>query len=286
MSSHREAPEISKDPVADNTDTYAFVSPDNPDTVTIITNYLPAEVPAGGPTFFEFGNDVLYKIHIDNDGDGRADITYEFSSNQRSRTRTPSCTTRVRSGSLTDPNWSKRQSYSVTRVEHKGDEWADEGRSGEGARRGLACPPCNIGPRSTPEYAKLEQEAVHSLPGGQTVFAGQRNDPFFVDIGSIFDLADLRPIENLHLIPTPATPGVDTLQTLNVHSIAIQVPIKSLTADGSAPTNVMSSKAVLGVWGSASRRKLRIADGANSEHSEAGPWVQVSRLATRCSTRC
>ena len=78
MSSHREAPEISKDPVADNTDTYAFVSPDNPETVTIITNYLPAEVPAGGPTFFEFGNDVLYEIHIDNNGDGLADIVYKF----------------------------------------------------------------------------------------------------------------------------------------------------------------------------------------------------------------
>jgi hypothetical protein len=111
------------------------------------------------------------------------------------------------------------------------------------------------------------------------VFAGQRNDPFFVDIGSIFDLADLRPIENLHVIPTPATLGVDTLETINCHSIAIQVPISSLTCDGSAPTNVMSRKAVLGVWGSASRRKVRIADGANSEHSEAGPWVQVSRLA-------
>src|SRR5208283_1004660 len=126
----------------------------------------------------------------------------------------------------------------------------------------------------------LEREAIHSLPGSQTVFAGQRNDPFFVDIGSIFDLADLRPIENLHLIPTPATPGVDTLQTLNCHSIAIQVPISSLTANGSVPTNVMSARAVLGVWASASRRKLRISDGANSERAESGPWVQVSRLAS------
>jgi Domain of unknown function (DUF4331) len=144
---------------------------------------------------------------------------------------------------------------------------------------GLACPPCNVGIRSTPNYSKLGQEAVHSLPGGQTVFAGQRNDPFFVDIGSIFDLADLRPFQNLHLIPTAATPGVDTLSTLNCHSIAIQVPISSLTVDGSVPTNVMSSKSVIGVWGSASRRKVRISDGANSEQSEAGPWVQVSRLA-------
>ena len=116
-------------------------------------------------------------------------------------------------------------------------------------------------------------------PGRQKVFAGQRNDPFFVDIGSIFDLADLRPIENLHLIPTPATLGVDSLETLNCHTIAIQVPISSLTHDGSVPTNVMSSKAVLGVWGSASRRRVRIG-GENSEVSEAGPWVQVSRLAT------
>jgi Domain of unknown function (DUF4331) len=275
MSSHREAPEISKDPVADNTDTYAFVSPDNPETVTIITNYLPAEVPAGGPTFFEFGDDVLYKIHIDNDGDGLANVTYEFSFES---TITNPNTFLYNTGpisSLGDPNWNKRQFYSVTRIEHKGNDDETVKILGEG----LACPPCNIGPRSIPKYSALEQAAVHSLPGGQTVFAGQRNDPFFVDIGSIFDLADLRPFQNLHLIPTTAAPGVDTLQTLNVHSIAIQVPIKSLTVDGSVPTNVMSGKAVLGIWGSASRRKMRIRDGANDERSDAGPWVQVSRLA-------
>ena len=269
MSSHREAPEISKDPVADNTDTYAFVSPDNPETVTIITNYLPAEVPAGGPTFFEFGNDVLYAIHIDNNGDGVADITYEF--NFESKIENPD-TFLYNTGpikSLNDPNWSKRQFYTVSRTDHRGTKVLGEG---------LPCPPCNIGPRSTPNYPALAGEAVHSLPGGQTVFAGQRNDPFFVDIGSIFDLGDLRPFQELQLIPTMAAPGVDTLQTLNVHSIAIQIPISSLTVDHSVPTNVMSPKAVLGIWGSAYRRKVRIADGANSEHSEAGPWVQVSRL--------
>lgn len=275
MSSHREAPEISKDPVADNTDTYAFVSPDNPETVTIITNYLPAEVPAGGPTFFEFGDDVLYKIHIDNDGDGLANITYEFSFESTITNPNTFLYNTGPIGSLGDPNWNKRQFYSVTRIERKGGD--DETVKILGER--LACPPCNIGPRSIPNYSALEQAAVHSLPGGQTVFAGQRNDPFFVDIGSIFDLADLRPFQNLHLIPTAAAPGVDTLQTLNVHSIAIQVPIKSLTVDGSMPTNVMSAKSVLGVWGSASRRKMRIRDRANDERSDAGPWVQVSRLA-------
>jgi hypothetical protein len=270
MSSHREAPEVSKDPVVDNTDTYAFVSPDNPSTVTIITNYIPTEVPAGGPTFFEFGNDVLYKIHIDNDGDGHSDIVYEFSFEQQFANPNTFLYNTGPINSLNDSNWNKRQFYSVTRRDSKGMKVIAEG---------LPCPPCKIGPRSTSNYATLEKEAVHSLPGGQTVFAGQRNDPFFVDIGSIFDLADLRPFQNLHLMPEAASAGVDTLSTLNCHSIAIQVPISSLTVDGSAPTNVMSSKAVLGVWGSASRRKVRISNGAESEQSEAGPWVQVSRLA-------
>jgi hypothetical protein len=277
MSSHREAPEVSKDPVVDNTDTYAFVSPDKPDTVTIITNYLPAEVPAGGPTFYEFGNDVLYKIHIDNDGDGYSDIVFEFSFESTFFNPKTFLYNNGPISSLVDPTWNKRQSYSITRAEHGGDH--DDDRHEHVLAEGLACPPCNIGPRSTPKYGILAEEAIHSLPAGIKVFAGQRNDPFFVDIGSIFDLADLRPIENLHLIPTAATLGVDTLETINCHSIAIQVPISALTSDGSVPTDVTSGKAVLGVWGSASRRKVRIADGANSEHSEAGPWVQVSRLA-------
>src|SRR6478752_9977221 len=117
MSSHREAPEISKDPVADNTDTYAFVSPDKPDTVTIITNYLPAEGPAGGPNFYEFGNDVLYSIYIDNDGDGLPEITYEF----RFQTKIGDPNTFLyNTGPITglgDPHWNKRQVYSVSRVD-------------------------------------------------------------------------------------------------------------------------------------------------------------------------
>ncbi len=269
MSSHREAPEISKDPVADNTDTYAFVSPDRPDSVTIITNYLPAESPAGGPNFYEFGNDVLYAIHIDNDGDGRPDISYEFRFETRLRNPNTFLYNLGPISSLDDPNWNKRQFYTVTRVEG-------------GKRRvlgtGLKCPPCNIGPRSTPHYEQLARAAVHTLDGSEKVFAGQRNDPFFVDLGSIFDLGDLRPFQNLHLIPTPAAHGKDGLATSNVHAIAIQVPIRKLTRDGSVPRDPMSAKAVLGIWGAASRRRLRITDPANDERAESGPWVQVSRL--------
>jgi hypothetical protein len=269
MSSHREAPEISKDPVADNADTYAFVSPDKPGTVTIITNYVPLQAPPGGPNFFEFGDDVLYSIHIDNDGDALAEITYEFRFETILRNPNTFLYNTGPISRLDDPNWNKRQFYTVTRV---------EGMKKRVLGAGLACPPCNIGPRSTPDYAALGAAAVHALGGGVKVFAGQRNDPFFVDLGSIFDLGDLRPFQNLHLIPSAAAPGVDATKTLNIHTIAIQVPIGDLSANGSVPTDVMSAKSVLGIWGAASRRKMRVVDTANDEKAESGPWVQVSRL--------
>ena len=269
MSSHREAPEISKDPVADNADTYAFVSPDNASTVTIVTNYVPLQAPPGGPNFFEFGDDVLYSIYIDNDGDALPEITYQFSFETQIVNPNTFLYNTGPISSLSDPNWNKRQFYTVTRV---------EGDDVDVLASGLPCPPCNVGPRSTPNYPALASAAVRTLTTGEVVFAGQRNDPFFVDLGSIFDLGDLRPFQNLHLIPTAAAPGVDATKALNIHTIAIQIPISDLTTDGSVPSDPMSATAVLGIWGAASRRKMRLADCANDELAEAGPWVQVSRL--------
>src|SRR5579863_4354944 len=115
MSSHREAPEISKDPVADNADVYAFVSPDAPDTVTIISNFVPLQAPPGGPNFFEFGDDVLYSIYIDNDGDARPDIVYEFQFSTQVMNPNTFLYNTGPIGSLTDPNWNRRQTYTVTR---------------------------------------------------------------------------------------------------------------------------------------------------------------------------
>src|SRR5271167_4082126 len=168
MSSHREAPEISKDPVADNADVYAFVSPDAPDTVTLITNFVPLQNPAGGPNFFEFGNDVLYSIYIDNDGDGVPEISYVFRFNTTLRDPNTFLYNVGPITSLDSPNWNRRQFYSVTRVE--GNDVTQYGRGGGGLKAkvlasGLACPPCNIGPRSTPNYDKLGRSAVHSLAG-------------------------------------------------------------------------------------------------------------------------
>ncbi len=267
MSSHREAPRIAKDPVADNTDVYAFVSPDKPDTVTIITNYVPLEGPDGGPNFYEFGNDVLYEINIRNDGDAaHDDITYQF--NFRTEITNPN-TFLYNTGPITalnSKNWNRRQFYSVTRVDAKGNATV--------LAKDLPCPPCHIGPRSTPNYTSLANAAVHKLSSGETVFAGQRAEGFYVDLGSIFDLGALRPFQNLHLIPLPATQGVNGTQFVNVHSIVLQVPIKSLTKDGSVPTDPASPTAVIGIYGSASRRKAYMEE----TDTWAGPWVQVSRL--------
>src|SRR6516225_7390045 len=146
MSSHREAPEISKDPVADSTDLYAFVSPDRPDTVTLIANYIPLQNPAGGPNFYEFGDDVLYEIHIDNTGDGRADISYQFRFTTHLRNHDTFLYNTGQITSLTSPNWNRFQTYTLTRVAH-GRETV--------LGRDLLCPPCNIGPLSIPDYPAL-----------------------------------------------------------------------------------------------------------------------------------
>jgi hypothetical protein len=261
-SSHREAPVISEDPTADNTDVYAFVSPDRPDSVTIIANYIPLEEPAGGPNFAKFGDDVLYALKVDNDGDGEEDITYEF----RFKTQVLNPNTFLyNTGPITspsDPDWNVRQTYSVRRVERDGKKHSE--MLGED----LTTPPVNIGPRSTPAYDSLAAMAIHDLPGGIKVFAGQRDDPFFVDLGSVFDLAGLRPFNPFHIIPLPAMDGVDGVGGFNTHTIAIQVPSAQLrTFRG--PT--------IGIYASASRQKETVIrkDGTRNAH---GPEVQVSRL--------
>ncbi len=276
MSSHREAPEISKDPVADSTDLYAFVSPDQPDTVTVIANYVPLENPDGGPNFYEFGDDVLYAINIDNNGDGKAEVAYEF---RFTTTITNPETFLYNTGpitSLTSSSWSRRQHYSVTRV---------AGGQREVLGSGLACPPCNIGPLSTPDYASLASAAVHALPGNRQVFAGQRAEGFYVDLGSIFDLGNLRPFEADHATFGLAgtglgamAAGVNSTAGVNVHSIAIQVPKTDLTKHGAAPTSASSADSVIGVWTTASRQKARVLNPDKGTNVESGPWVQVSRL--------
>ena len=265
-SSHREAPLISEDPTADNTDLYAFRSPDKPDTVTIIANYIPLEEPAGGPNFSNFDDNVLYEIHIDNDGDAREDITYQFRFETRIRNKNTFLYNTGPITSLDDATFNYRQFYSVTRVA--------DGRSRK-LGDNIPVPPANIGPRSTPNYEALAAAAVRELDDGIMVFAGPRDDPFFVDLGSVFDLGGLRPFNPAHLLPLDAEPGVDGVGGYNTHTIAIQVPIDQLTSDGQGPD--ATAHPVIGIYASASRQKMRVLR-SDGTVRDSGPWVQVSRL--------
>ena len=309
MSSHREAPEISKDPVADSTDLYAFVSPDHPDTVTLIANYLPLQGPAAGPNFYEFGDDVLYEIHVDNDGDGRPDITFQFNFQTVLQV---GGTFLYNVGPITSLNagtWNRRQFYDVTRIDWRvrgngfghghGHGHSDKDGFGFGfdpqvtpLAQHVSCPPCNIGPLSTPDYASLASSAVHGLAGGGVVFAGQRAEGFYVDLGAVFDLGDLRPFEQLHSqlglnVPelTQPAPGVNATKAVNVHSIALQIPKSQLTAKGAMPTDAAQASSVIGVWTTASRRKVGFFGNNGNGHGHdddfgngVGPFSQVSRL--------
>jgi hypothetical protein len=275
MSSHREAPGTAKDPAVDSTDLYAFVSPDKPDTVTVIANYVPLQDPAGGPNFFEFGDDVLYGIHVDNDGDGLAEWTYNF----RFHTETVDASTFLYNtgpitapapGSSTYANFNRPQLYYMSLVDKHGKAKILGGD--------LPCPPCSIGPRSTPNYPALAAAAVRGLPGGITVFAGQRADAFYVDLGAIFDLGGLRPLNSHQLIPLPNAAGVNSLAIKNVLSIVLQVPISNLTSSGTKPTSVTDPAAVLGFWTTASRQMVTRIEPGKGTSAGSGPWAQVSRL--------
>lgn len=260
-SSHREAPLIVGDPKADATDLYAFVSPDNKDTVTLIANYIPFEDPAGGPNFYAFDDNVLYAINIDNNGDAKPDITYQF---RFKTTRTNPDTFRYNTGpitSVTDPAWNARQTYTLTKIEN-----------GTSTVLGtdLPTPPVNVGPKTTPNYPALQAEAINAVDGGK-VFAGQSDDPFFVDLGALFDSLTIR---NL---PGNMGGGVNTTQGFNVHSLVLQVPINKLTKDKMMPTSATDTDAVIGVWTTASRRATTVI-ASDGTRTGSGDWVQVSRL--------
>ncbi|HEX6673952.1 MAG TPA: DUF4331 domain-containing protein [Actinomycetes bacterium] len=268
-SSHREAQLISEDPVADNTDTYVFRSPDRPDTVTIVGNWIPLEEPAGGPNFNKFGDDVKYTLNVDNDGDAVDDIVYEFRFRTQIQNRNTFLYNTGPITSLNDPDFNIRQSYSIAKVEHGNRQMVASG---------LATPPVNIGPRSTPGYEALAAQAVASLKGGGKVFAGQRDDPFFVDLGSVFDLLGLRPLNQAHLIKQPTARGVDGVGGYNTHSIVLQVPITELTHDHQPLTGPKDPDAVIGVYAASERRQVKVLSSTGDQPRTFGSWVRVSRL--------
>ena len=250
-SSHREAPLIAGDPKVDNTDVYAFVSPDRPDSVTLIANWLPFEEPNGGPNFYPFQDGARYDINIDNDGDAIADVVYRWKFT--SRDARGGKTFLYNDGpvtSLKDPNLLFRQYFTLTRIAG--------GRTSTVASGPVA--PSNVGPASMPNYGALRRAAITSVKGGGKTFAGQADDPFFLDL-RVFDLlygGDL------------SETGQDTVKGYNVNSVALQVPRSAVALKGKPGRNP-----VIGIWSSTSKRTLRLSPG---QATAQGDYVQVSRL--------
>ncbi|HYY03114.1 MAG TPA: DUF4331 domain-containing protein [Gaiellaceae bacterium] len=237
-SSHREAPLISEDPSADNTDLYAFRSPDKPNTVTIISNVIPGEDPAAGPNWYTFSPSARYDIYADTNGDGKPDVTWYF----RFKNREPVAFLQ-----------NTQQAYTVTKVVN--------GKATV-VGSGLLTPPDNIGPRTTPNYHQLAAAGVHELTDGTKVFAGQRDDPFFGDIGAVFDLVAIR-------AGTGANGGgKDFFAGYAVHSIALQVPVSALDN---------GKNHVVGIWAATDRPKVTVAVKGRKVR-RATSWAQVSRL--------
>jgi hypothetical protein len=266
--SHREAPLIANDPLADITDVFFMRSYETgkDQNVVMVMDVVPGGEPSSGPNYFTFGDDVLYQLHVDNDRDGKADdVEFEFEfKTERVRgtidqgdfplayVAAPPITKLDGPGS---EGIGVRQRYSVTMIK--------KGRRSKLAD-GLIAVPSNVGPRTTPNYDALAAQGIYSLEGGVRVFAGQRDDPFAIDLGAVFDTLNLR------------NPGTDMLSGFNVQTIALEVPASLLTADGKGPGDTGSP--VLGLYGSTSRRRVSVLR-ENGGSEDNGPWVQVQRLA-------
>ena len=261
-SSHREAPLIADDPLADNVDLYAFRSPVNTNSVVIAATFVPMQLPHGGPNYYQFGENIRYEIHIDNDATIPGDeIIYRFTFTTRNQD--PTTFFNIRLG---QQNLATR--YNLEKSVDGGNSWLTVMRGGK-------VPPPNIGERSIESpigmnrtYDQLVQSSIRNAFTGERIFAGPVDDPFFVDLGGIFDLGD-----------APRQDGTprDGLACMNTSAIVLEIPIRYLVKDGvGGPENILDPNYVIGVWASTSRRAIRTLTPGGEEHS--GDWVQVSRL--------
>ena len=284
--SHREAPLIALDPTADISDFFMFRSYEDGkgDNIVLIMDVIPGEEPSSAPNYWNFDPNVRYEFHIDNDKDGRDDITFEFQFETEIRGATaglglflsylgnippppaPDAGSIVPPITALDGSGSEglglRQSYKVTMV-HDDDRTV--------LADGLFAVPSNVGPRTMPDYDALAAQGIYTLDDGIRVFAGQRDDPFYIDLGAIFDTLNLR------------SPGVDMLSGFNVHTIALEVPASLLTKDGKGPEGPEATEhPFLGAYAATSRQRvtvLRDPKGGASPIFSQGRWVQVQRLA-------
>ncbi len=266
-SSHREAPLISNDPLADNTDLYAFKSPTDAEKIILIANYIPFEHPAGGPNWYSFGTNIRYEIHIDNKTSTTGDdIIYRFTFQQTNEDPTTFFNIRLGKENL-------KTTYTCERSMNGGSTFTVIKTAGK-------VPPTDIGPRSiqsgvglnSPTYEALVQSSITTATTGERIFCGPIDDPFFVDLGGAFDVGGFR---------TAAQGARDGLAKFNCHSIVIEVPVSTLQKDGKTvaqAANILDGDYTIGVWASASRQQITTLSTTGAAPTVSGSWVQVSRL--------
>jgi hypothetical protein len=268
-SSHREAPLTALDPTGDDTDVYAFKAPDAANALTIVANWIPFEDPAGGPNFYRFDDRASYYLNVDNTGDGRYDVRYRFKFHTRTRDKNSFLYALPGVSSILDPKLNVVQTYDVTRETYRDGRQVGE----KVVAHNLPTAPNNVGPKTFPDYAAVAAQADRTIKGGGRVFAGQVDDPFFVDLGSTFDAINLRKGTGAQ------GGGRDDLAGYNVHSIVLQVPEKQVTRDGRQVAGAKADNAVVGVWSSTERPRVQVSSPVAEEARAARHVRRRSRAA-------
>jgi hypothetical protein len=300
-SSHREAPLTSLDPTADDTDVYAFTAKDDPSTarneekqLTVVANWIPFEDPAGGPNFYRFDDRAHYYINIDNNGDGKPDVRYRFKFKTEIKNPNSFLYAAPTVTSLEDPSLNVAQTYDVVRESngkarssrkgnhrkalrhHSRKHKHRRGHASEASQTLIAndypVAPNNVGPKTMPDYNALANEAIKnvSFRGGLgRVFVGQREDPFFVDLGATFDALNVR------VLTGDKGQGKDDLAGYSVHSIVLQIPEEDITKDSE---EAGGNNSVVGVWASTERKRVQVTGDDSGDDGGKGDYVQVSRL--------
>ena len=273
-SSHREAPNILKDPTADNTDVYAYTAPDAPGSLTVVANWIPLADPAGGPNFYPLDEDARYYVKIDNSGDGREDVAYRWDFKTRFRNPNSFLYAAPTVDSVNDPDLNLVQTYELYK-----EEYNSNGRVVKTRLIADNAPvvPDNIGPKTMPNFAQVEAGGVTPLKGGGKTIVTPADDAFFVDLGAVFDGINIDKPGRPNIGLGNQGGGKDDVAGYNTKSFVLQVPEREVTRDGKQVSGMNAKNAVIGVWSTTERKRMSVRRD-NGRRSYKAHWVQVSRL--------
>ena len=254
-SSHREAPNILKDPTADNTDVYAFTAPDAPGSVTIVSNWIPLADPAGGPNFYPLDENARYYVKIDNSGDGREDVAYRWDFKTRFRNPNSFLYAAPTVDSINDPDLNLVQTYDLYK-----EEYNSSGKVVKTRKIADDAPvvPDNIGPKTMPNFAAVEAGGITPLKGGGKTIVTPSDDPFFVDLGAVFDGINIDKPGRPNIGLGNQGGGKDDVAGYNTKAFVLQVPEREVTRDGKQVSGMNAKNAVVGVWSTTERRSYSV----------------------------